>query len=140
MASSTHIEGRVVRIARPTEVLYSVFTDLTNFTKNIPVEMSGKADLTTTPDTLVARVQGMELGIKVSERTPFSRVRYEQYGKSPFPFSFTINLDSPDPSHTDFQLVMDTELSGMFKMMLGGKLQEVVDKVTDQIEMALGAV
>jgi len=25
-------------------------------------------------------------------------------------------------------------------MMLGGKLQEVVDKVTDQIETALGAV
>lgn len=129
-----------MRIARPVEVLFAVFTDLTNFTKNIPPEMAGKADLTTTPDTLVARAQGMELGVKIAERTPFSRIVYEQYGNSPFPFSFTINLDSPDPSHTDFQLVMDTELSGMFKMMLGGKLQEVVDKVTDQIEMALGAV
>ncbi|HCT94515.1 MAG: hypothetical protein A2X19_06580 [Bacteroidetes bacterium GWE2_39_28] len=140
MASSTHIEGRVVRIARPVEVLFAVFTDLTNFTKNIPPEMAGKADLTTTPDTLVARAQGMELGVKIAERTPFSRIVYEQYGNSPFPFSFTINLDSPDPSHTDFQLVMDTELSGMFKMMLGGKLKEIVDRVTDQIEMALGAV
>jgi hypothetical protein len=140
MSSATHIEGRVVRIARPAEVLFLVFTDLTNFTRNIPPDMAGKADITTTPDTLVARVQGIELGVKVSERTPFSRIRYEQYGNSPFPFSFTINLDSPDPSHTDFQLIMDTELSGMFKMMLSGKLQEVVDKVTDQIEAALGTV
>ena len=45
-------------------------------------------------------------------------------------------LDSKSEAETEFMIEMDTELSGMFKTMVGGKLQELVDKVTDQIEIA----
>lgn len=75
--------------------------------------------------------------MKVSERTPFSTIRYSSLETSPLPFSFTIKLDNIATGVTDFQLIMDSELSGMLKMMVGGKLQEVVDKVTDQIESAM---
>jgi len=136
--STTHIEGRIVRVARPASVLFSIFTDLTNFTKNIPTDMLSHADLQLTPDTLIAKVKGLEIGIHVIERTPFTRVKYEQYGSSPFPFCFTINLESISTNTTDVQITMDTELSGMYKMMIGSKLQEVVDKVTDQLETAMG--
>jgi hypothetical protein len=136
--ANTHIEGRVVRIARPADVLYSLFTDLTNFTRNFPADMQDKADVRATPDTLLATVQGFEVGIKICERTPFTRIRYEQYGSTPIPFTFTVLLNDLGTGTSDFQLIMDSELSGMFKMMLGGKLQEIVDKVTDGVERALG--
>ena len=138
--SNTHIEGRIVRIARPAAVLFSVFTDLTNFTQNLPEKMLSDTQIETTPDTLVAKVKGIEIGMHVTERTPFTQVKYEQYGASPIPFNFTINLESISTSTTDFQLIMDTELSGIYKMMLGTKLQEVVDKVTDQIETSMGII
>lgn len=135
--ANTHIEGRVVRISRPCDFLYHIFTDLSNFTKNLPPDIASKADISSTPDTLIAKVQGFEIGMKVSERTPFSTIRYSSLETSPLPFSFTIKLDNIAPGVTDFQLIMDSELSGMLKMMVGGKLQEVVDKVTDQIESAM---
>lgn len=134
--STTDIQGRVVRIPRPAEFLYAVFTDLNNFTKNLPGDMIDKSQVTSTEDTLVAKVQGFELGLQIGDRTPFSRIKYRQYGNSPFPFEFTVNLTAIDPGHTDFQLGLSTELPAMFKMMLGSKLQEVIDKVTDQIESA----
>lgn len=167
--ANTHIEGRVVRVARPADILYSLFTDLTNFTRKMPADISNinadtsninadipnmpdipedmrnmladmqdKADVRATPDTLLAKVQGFEIGIKICERTPFTRIRYEQYGSTPIPFTFTVLLKDLGTGTSDFQLIMDSELSGMFKMMLGGKLQEIVDKVTDGIERALG--
>lgn len=167
--ANTHIEGRVVRVARPADILYSLFTDLTNFTRKMPADISNinadssninadipnmpdipadmrnmladmqdKADVRATPDTLLAKVQGFEVGIKICERTPFTRIRYEQYGSTPIPFTFTVLLNDLGTGTSDFQLIMDSELSGMFKMMLGGKLQEIVDKVTGGVERALG--
>lgn len=138
--ANTHIEGRVVRIARPADFLYSLFTDLTNFTRNMPSDMMDKANLEATPDTLLAKVQGFEIGMKICERTPFNRIRYEQYGSSPIPFTFTVLLNDLGTGTSDFQLIMDYELSGMFKMMLDGKLQEIVDRVTDELERAMGAM
>ena len=36
-----------------------------------------------------------------------------------------------------FNIELEAELSGMFKMMLGGKLQEAVNQLTDRLEAAL---
>jgi len=136
--ANTVIEGRTVRIARPSEVLYSVFSDLTNFTRNLPPEITSKADLQATPNNIIAKVQGFELGMEVTERRPFNKVRYSQYGSTPINFDLTVNLQEISTSTTQFQLTLETELSGMYKMMLGGKLQEVVDKITDQLENTMG--
>ena len=134
---NTHIEGRVVTISRPAEVLFSVFADLTNFTANLPADIAGKAEVTVTPDTLVAKVQGFELGMQVTERTPFERVCYQQYGATPIPFTVTINLQQLTPLSTQFQLVLDTQLSGVFKIMLEGKLKEIVEKITSELEKSM---
>jgi carbon monoxide dehydrogenase subunit G len=136
--SKTKTEGRVIRIARPAEVLYSIFSDLTNFTENIPPEMLGNAEVRSTPNTIVGKVQGFEVGMEVKHRKPFSKIEYSQYGATPIAFDLSVNLESLSPGTTDLQIVLETELSGMYKMMLGSKLQEVVDKITDQLEQAMG--
>ncbi len=138
--ANTHIEGRIVRVSRPSSFLYSLFSDLTNFTRNLPEDLKGKADIRSTPDTLVASVKGFEIGIKVCERTPFSCVKYEHFGSSPIPFLINVNMNDLSNGSSDFQLIMDAELTGIFKMMLGGKLQEVVDRVTDEMERAMGSM
>lgn len=136
--SNTHIEGRIVRISQPAQVLYSMFIDLTNFTRNLPQEMLLDAKVKATPNTITGKVKGFEVGMHITEQTPFTQVKYEQYGSTPIPFTFTINLESLGVNTTDFQLKMDTELPGIYKMMIGSKLQEVVDKITDQLETAMG--
>lgn len=133
---NTQIKGRRVVVKYPARALFELFSDLTNFTKNLPQDMLKGSEVTATRDTLIAKVQGFEIGLVVAERVEFSLVRYDQYGKNIFPYTFFVRLDSKSEAETEFMIEMDTELSGMFKMMVGGKLQELVDKVTDQIEMA----
>lgn len=133
---NTQIKGRRVVVKYSARALFELFSDLTNFTKNLPQDMLKGSEVTATRDTLIAKLQGFEIGLVVAERVEFSLVRYDQYGKNIFPYTFFVRLDSKSEAETEFMIEMDTELSGMFKMMVGGKLQELVDKVTDQIEMA----
>jgi hypothetical protein len=49
-----------------------------------------------------------------------------------------MRIESISPMESSFNLELNAELSGMFKMMLGGKLQEVVDKITDELEKGMG--
>ncbi len=133
---NTQIKGRRVIVKYPAHALFELFSDLTNFTKNLPQDMLKGSEVTSTKDTLIAKVQGFEIGLVVAERIQYSFIRYDQYGKNIFPYTFFVHLDSKSEAETEFMIEMDTELSGMFKVMVGGKLQELVDKVTDQIEMA----
>jgi len=133
---NTQIKGRRVVVKYPARALFELFSDLTNFTKNLPQDMLKGSEVTATRDTLIAKVQGFEIGLVVAERVEYSLIRYDQYGKNIFPYTFFVRLDSKSEAETEFMIEMDTELSGMFKTMVGGKLQELVDKVTDQIEMA----
>ncbi|MFA6334592.1 MAG: SRPBCC family protein [Bacteroidales bacterium] len=135
---SIQVKGRSIVVKHPSDVLFALLTDLTNFSKNLPPEMRDKTELQSTPDTLLAKVKGFKIGLKVDERIPFSSIKYVQYGNSPFPFSFWVFLNSMNESQTELHLELDTELSGMLKMMLGDKLQEVVDKITDEVEKGLG--
>ncbi len=138
--ASTQAIGRTVKIQQPASQIFGIFSDLTNFTKSLPADIGKSADIHSTSDTLAGKVQGFEIGIKVAERVPFSLIRYEQYGKSPFPFNFIMNIESVSPTESLFNLELNAELSGMFKMMLGGKLQEAVDKITDELEKGMGGL
>ena len=135
--SVAQVKGRNIVIRQPSNVLFELFSDLNNFTRNLPDGVKEKADIKSTADTLLAKVRGFEMGLKVDERTPFSSIKYVQYGKSPISFVFKVLLNPLSDNETEFHLELDAELSGIFKMMLGSKLQEVIDKVTDELEKGL---
>ena len=48
-------------------------------------------------------------------------------------------MDPMGLDSTLFHIELQTELNFMMKMMLGNKLQEMVDSITDQIEKAVNA-
>lgn len=132
----TKVKGRRVVVRHPSGVLFSIFSDLNNLYENLPSDLREKFDLKPTTDTLVAHVMGFHIGIIVEERIPFSSVKYIQFGKSPVPFTIWAFLDSISDADTEFHIELDAELHGIFTMM-SGKLQEAVDKVTDEIERGL---
>ncbi|MEN6619372.1 MAG: hypothetical protein ABFC28_07750 [Rikenellaceae bacterium] len=138
--SSTQVNGRKVVVKHPASVLFSLFSDLNNFTRNLPSDFQNKTDIKSTSDTLLANVNGFEIGLKVEEQTPFSSIKYVQYGKSPISFTFWLFLNSINDEETEFHLELDAELSGIYKMMLGGKLQEMIDKVTEELEKSLSGM
>lgn len=111
--------------------LYMAFADMRNFVQFLPEDK--KQDVTAEYDSLHAVVQGFNIGVRVTERVPYSRIEFEDDG-APFQFHLTMHFDAAaDPYKTDFQIVLDAELNFMMKTLLGGKLKEALDKVVDAL-------
>lgn len=128
------IHGKTVVINQPSYAIYNAFTDLRNIVSALPDDKKEK--VTTDADSIIVSVQGFELGMKVRHREPFSRIEFEQFGKAPFPFLFTMHTDPVDDHTTYFHLDLTAEIPGMIKFMLGNKLQVFVDEITDKIAAA----
>jgi hypothetical protein len=135
---TTNATGRQIRVSRPASELFAIFSDLTNFTRGLPQDQLVKADVVATSESIRGKLQGMEIGIKIGERIPFTLVKYESFGPSPVPFRIYVRIEDAGALQSLFNIEIEAELSGMFKMMLGGKLQEAVDQLTDRLEAALG--
>jgi len=134
--SNTEVKGRKVHINQPAERVFTAFSDLSNFVKNLPEEHRDKVRADT--DTLTVQAQGLELGIRIVERTPFTTLRFEQHGaQTLFPFTFWIHVGGEGENSSTLQLELHAELNMMMKMMLGSKLQEGMDKLTEQFAAGL---
>ncbi|MBP5504984.1 MAG: hypothetical protein J6X89_02645 [Bacteroidales bacterium] len=139
--SETHISGKQVLIDRQPAVLYSALSDLSALVEKIPADK--RTAITATADTISASVQGFNLGMRVAERNPFSRVTFCQMDGTPIDFRIQAcfdTVDVPDKPDADcmtrFHLELDAQLNGMLKIMLGNKLQGLLDNLTDTIAAA----
>ena len=130
--SKTEVLGKIAQVNQPAERVFASFSDLSNFVKNLPNEHRDKVRADT--DTLVVQAQGIELGIRVAERTPYSQVRFEHYGaQTLFPFTIWIHIGEAGTDASTLQIELHAELNMMMKMMLGSKLQEGIDQITEQL-------
>ena len=139
--ADTNITGKTVLIDRQPAVLYSALGDLSALVANLPEDK--KSMVTATADTISASFQGMNFGMKVAERVPFSSVSFTQAEGTPIDFNIKAFFDTvDDPSHpeadckTNFHIELNAQLGFMLKMMLGSKLQGLVDKLTDPVAAA----
>ena len=126
---AVEVKSKRAVVSRPPYQLYMAFTDMRNFVQYLPEDKREgvQADF----DSIRATVQGFEIGIKVKERTPYSKIEFVDDG-APFHFTLTMHFDpSTDPYKTDFQIVLNADLNFMMKTLLGSKLQEGLDKIVD---------
>ena len=111
--------------------LYMMFVDMRNFVQLLPEDK--KAGVNADYDSIQAEVQGFNIGIRVKDRTPYSKIEYMDDG-APFKFRITLHFDAAsDPYKTDFQIEVDAELNFMMKTFLGGKIKDALDKVVDSL-------
>ena len=130
--SKTEIIGPVAELNQTAENVFAAFSDVSNFTKNLPEDK--RDQVIATPDTLTIMAQGMQLGIRVVERIPYKEIRFEQYGATPlFPFTLWIRLEDLEGGRSSLQLEFHAELNMLLKMMLEPKLKDGIIKITEQI-------
>lgn len=132
--ANTEVKGKVVTLDQPAHLIYTAFSDMRNFLAAVPPDKKEK--ITVTEDTIEGEIKGFRMGLKVAERVPFSTIIFEQFGNSPFPFTISVFFDAVDVRKTEFHMEISAELNFMIKAMIGGKLQEVVDQLTDQLALA----
>ena len=125
------IKSKRAIVSKAPYELYMVFTDMRNFVRFLPEER--KADVTADSDSLHATVQGFNIGVRISSRTPYSRIDFADDG-APFKFALSMHFEpASDPYKTDYQICLDADLNFMMKTLLGSKLQDALDKVVDAI-------
>jgi hypothetical protein len=126
---AVEIKSKRAVVSTPPYQLYMAFTDMRNFLQYLPEDK--REGVQADYDSIRATVQGFEIGVKIKERTPYSKIEFVDDG-APFHFTLTMHFDpSTDPYKTDFQIVLDADLNFMMKTLLGGKLKEALDKVVD---------
>ena len=90
-----------------------------------------KEGVTADYDSIHATVQGFNIGVKVADRVPYSKLEFQDDG-APFQFKLKMHFDpASDPYKTEFQIILDAELNMMMKMLLGSKLQKAMDQMVD---------
>ena len=126
---AVEIKSKRAVVSKAPYELYMAFTDMRNLVQFLPEDK--KEGVTAEFDSIHAEVQGFNIGVKVTDRTPYSRIEYADDG-APFHFSLKMLFDpAADPYKTDFQIILEADLNFMMKTILGSKLQEGLDKVVD---------
>ena len=111
--------------------LYMAFVDMRNFIQFLPEDK--KADVTADYDSIHASVQGFNIGVRVTDRVPYSRIAFADDG-APFKFALQMHFNpAADPYKTFFQIELDADLNFMMKTLLGSKIQGALDKVVDSL-------
>ena len=124
---AAHYESKHGIVSIPPEQLYMSFTDLRNLSQSIPEQY--RNSVTADYDSIRATVQGFTIAVRVAERRPYSLLRLED-DDAPFHFSITAHFD-PTPGGTDFSIEIDANLNLFMKAMLGGRIQDALDKAVD---------
>lgn len=128
---SVKIKSKTAVVSKAPYELYMVFTDMSNFVRFLPEEK--KADVTADFDSLHATVQGFSIGVRITDRVPYSRIDFADDG-APFKFALSMHFDaSSDPYRTNYHISLDADLNFMMKTLLGSKLQDALDKIVDAI-------
>ena len=128
---AVQIKSKRAVVSKAPYELYMGFTDMRNFVQLLPEDK--KEGVEADYDWIHAQVQGFNIGGKVTERVPYSKICYADDG-APFKFGLTLHFGpAHDPYKTDFQIVVDADLNFMMKAILGSKIKDALDKVVDSL-------
>lgn len=126
---AVEIKSKKGVVSKAPHELYMAFTDMRNFMQFLPEDK--KEGVTADYDSIHATVQGFNIGVKVADRVPYSKLEFQDDG-APFQFKLKMLFDpASDPYKTEFRIILDAELNMMMKMLLGSKLQKAMDQMVD---------
>lgn len=114
--SLTKIESEVVDINNSAENIFNYLSDFKNFEKLMPSQVT---NWTATSEECSFTINGMAtIGMKIIDKTPFSKITINSNGKVPFAFQLFIFITKKDESNCIGQLIFESDLNPMLKMMV----------------------
>jgi carbon monoxide dehydrogenase subunit G len=127
----TTIESEIRTISANNEVVFAKLGDLRNLEvikDKIPAE-AGISDFSCEEDSINFTISAVgRMSLKAIDREPFKTIKLGAEN-SPIDFNLWIQLVPTNETETAMRVVLKAELPMMVKMMLGNKLQEMVDQL-----------
>lgn len=123
------------QILRPAEQIYAAISRFDNLT---PALVDKVEEWQATEDRCSFKAKGFSIKLRMEERIAAKQVKIVgDDGGVPIDFAFWIQLQEVAANDTRMRLVLHVELNMMMKMMIGGKLQDAIDKIAEGIAHSL---
>lgn len=115
------------------EQVFKVLSDMNNI-QRIKSKIESKVqDLQTTTDTCSFSVSPFgSASVKITSREPNNTIVYESVN-SPMAFKMWAQIKEVNPTQSAIRLTLKVDLNFMLKSMIGGMLEQGIDKVADAI-------
>lgn len=131
--SVTKIESEKVEIANSAQNIFNYLGDFNNFEKLMPSQVT---NWTSTSEECSFTINGMAtIGMKIIEKTPFSKITISSHGKVPFEFKLLVLITEKDATNCEGQLTFESNMNPMIKMMvekpLGNFFNMLAQKMKD---------
>jgi carbon monoxide dehydrogenase subunit G len=118
--SLTVIESDKVEVNGSAEKVFNFLSDMNNHERLMPSQVSGWES---TADECSYTLNGMaKIGMKVSEKTPNSKIIIGSHGKVPFEFKLTTLITEAGADKCTAQMIFEADLNPMMKMMVAGPM------------------
>lgn len=114
--SVTRIESDKVLIENSAANVFNYLSNFNNFKQLMPEQVT---EWKSTEDECSFNINGMAvIGMKIIDKVPVSAIHIVSNGKVPFEFKLDVLLNAADDNKTFGQLVFQSELNMMVKMMV----------------------
>ena len=126
------------QILRPAAQIYSLISRFDNLT---PALADKVEDWQADEDSCSFKAKGFTVRLRMAERVEPKHVKITgDDGGVPVDFAFWIQLHSVADNDTRIRLVLHADLNMMMRMMIGGKLQDALDKVAEGIAVSFNSM
>jgi len=111
----TRIESDITPVTKSPEEIYNFLSNFNNFEKLMPEQVT---NWQSTEEECSFTIAGMaSLGMKITDKTPYSLIKVARNGKAPFDLGLDCIIKESTPGQSTVQLAFDADLNPMMKMM-----------------------
>jgi hypothetical protein len=128
----TKIESDIVEINNSAENIFNYLSDFNNFGKLMPQQVT---NWQSTNEECSFTINGMAtIGMKITEKTPSTKISISSNGKVPFEFMLYILISPVDATNCKGQLVFESDLNPMMKMMVEKPLRNFFNMLAHKMK------
>lgn len=126
------------QILRPAEQIYAAISRFDNLT---PALADRVEEWQADEEHCSFKAKGFTVKLRMEERVEPKHVKIVgDEGGVPVDFALWIQLHKVSDADTRLRIVLHAELNMMMKMMIGGKLQEAIDRIAEGVAQAMNAM
>jgi carbon monoxide dehydrogenase subunit G len=126
------IDSKTGQVNGSQEAVYRYISDFRNFSHMLPAERLRNIEIT--GDTLRFAIDGLgNIGLKITEKTPFSQLVITRTEDSSADFTFWFNIKPIAENRSQVFINLHANLNMFLEMMAQGPLQQFVDMIVDKL-------
>ena len=126
-------QSKQQQIFRPADQIFAAISRFDNLT---PALKERVEEWEATEESCSFKAKGFPVRLRMEERVAPKHVKIVGDGGVPMDFAFWIQLQPVAEQDTRLRLVLHAELNMMMRMLIGGKLQDALDRIADGIAEA----